>query len=73
MKLKNIGLLFLTLSISSVGVAKKKSNSQKVDSVLRLMTLDEKIGQLNQYNDDNKATGPVTVDNNKIEQIKMVR
>jgi beta-glucosidase len=42
---------------------------QRVDSVLRLMTLDEKIGQLNQYNDDKRATGPVTVDNNKTKQV----
>ena len=35
-----------------------------------LMTLEEKVGQLNQYNDNNLATGPVTVDNNKIGQIK---
>ena len=34
------------------------------------MTLEEKVGQLNQYNDNNLATGPVTVDNNKIGQIK---
>ncbi len=34
------------------------------------MTLEEKIGQLNQYNDDNYSTGPVTVDNNKFTQIK---
>jgi beta-glucosidase len=33
------------------------------------MTLEEKIGQLNQYNDDWKATGPVTVDNDKANQI----
>lgn len=47
-----------------------KTLSQKVDSVLKLMTLAEKIGQLNQYNDDNVATGPVTKDNNKIGQVK---
>ncbi|MBK7476407.1 MAG: glycoside hydrolase family 3 C-terminal domain-containing protein [Haliscomenobacter sp.] len=34
------------------------------------MTLEEKIGQLNQYNDDWKATGPVTVDNDKANQIR---
>ncbi len=42
----------------------------KVDSVLQLMTLEEKIGQLNQYNDDRIATGPVTVDNDKASQIQ---
>jgi beta-glucosidase len=50
--------------------AQQKSVEQKVDSVLGLMTLDEKIGQLNQYNDDWRATGPITRDNNKIEQVK---
>ena len=34
------------------------------------MTLEEKIGQLNQYSDDWSATGPVTVDNAKATQIK---
>ncbi|HCW06298.1 MAG TPA: glycosyl hydrolase, partial [Cytophagales bacterium] len=41
-----------------------KTIKEKVDSVLRLMTLEEKIGQLNQLNDD-KPTGPVTVIENK--------
>lgn len=50
--------------------AQKKTNSQKVDSVLRLMTLDEKIGQLNQYNDDGDATGPVTTGTDKMMQVK---
>lgn len=51
-------------------IAQTKSIKQKVDSVLRLMTLEEKIGQLNQYNDDWTATGPVTVDNDKANQIR---
>jgi beta-glucosidase len=70
MRFKILGLLFLTFSFSAKCIAQKKSISQKADSVLRLMTLDEKVGQLNQYNDDNQATGPVTIDNTKIEQIK---
>ena len=32
--------------------------SEKVDSVLKLMTLEEKIGQMNQYSSDQQATGP---------------
>ena len=44
--------------------------AQKVDSVLRLMTLEEKIGQLNQYTGNYQATGPVVEDTTKIEQIK---
>ena len=50
--------------------AQLKTYSQKADSVLRLMTLEEKIGQMNQYNDDGKVTGPVTEDNNKINQVR---
>ena len=63
--------LFLLALVTFVPChAQKKSLQQKVDSVLRLMTLDEKIGQLNQYNDDWRATGPVTVDNDKANQIR---
>lgn len=50
--------------------AQQKTIPQRVDSVLRLMTLDEKIGQLNQYTDDNKVTGPVTIDNDKVNQVR---
>jgi len=32
----------------------------KVDSVLKLMTIDEKIGQLNQLTGDGETTGPIT-------------
>ena len=49
--------------------AQKKTLAQRVDSVLKLMTLEEKIGQLNQYNDDWTATGPVTLDSTKKEQV----
>jgi len=48
----------------------KNSAYQRADSLLKLMTLKEKIGQLNQYNDDWGATGPVTVDPGKAEQVK---
>lgn len=42
--------------------------ASKVDSVLKLMTLEEKIGQMNQYTGGN-ATGPEIADNTKGEQI----
>lgn len=48
---------------------KKKTIEQKVDSVLRLMTLDEKISQLNQLS-GSWATGPAASSSNKIEEIK---
>jgi beta-glucosidase len=50
-----------------------KNNNQlhhKVDSVLSLMTLEEKIGQLNQLTSDWIFTGPIKADNNKIDQIR---
>lgn len=53
------------------------SYSQKVsrielqaDSILRMMTLDEKIGQLNQYTSDLNATGKITPDGEKGTQIR---
>src|SRR3982750_818513 len=50
--------------------AQHKTIDQKVDSVLRLMTIDEKIGQMNQYNGDWDATGPITKDGDKQNQIR---
>lgn len=50
--------------------AQKKDINFRVDSLLKQMTLDEKVGQLNQYNDDGIATGPVTVDGDKENQIR---
>jgi len=53
--------------------AQHKTIDQKVDSVLKLMTLDEKIGQMNQYNGDWDATGPITKDGDKQNQIRKGR
>lgn len=44
--------------------------SHKVDSVLNLMTLEEKIGQLNQYTGNLQPTGPAIDDTTKVSQIK---
>lgn len=43
---------------------------KKIEILLRQMTLEEKIGQLNQYSGDNKATGPVNFKGDHLEQIK---
>jgi beta-glucosidase len=51
-------------------IAQKKSTDQKVDSVLKLMTIEEKVGQMNQYNGDWEATGPITKDGDKQNQIR---
>jgi beta-glucosidase len=50
--------------------AQNKTIDAKVDSVLRLMTLQEKIGQLNQYSGDWAATGPITQDGDKQNQVR---
>ena len=44
--------------------------AQRADLLIAAMTLDEKIGQLNQYNGDWNATGPITVLGNKLEELK---
>ena len=47
-----------------------KTIDQRVDSVLKLMTLDEKVGQLNQYSGDWSHTGPITKDGDKHNQVR---
>jgi beta-glucosidase len=42
----------------SISLSKENPLERKVDSVLNLMTLEEKIGQLNQYNGFWEITGP---------------
>jgi len=63
-------ILLLLAGQFSIARAQQKTVDQRVDSVMRLMTLDEKIGQMNQYNDDWTASGPITVDNEKAKQIR---
>jgi beta-glucosidase len=60
------GIIFISLSSFS----QRKSIDQKIDSVLRLMTLDEKIGQMNQYSGVWAHTGPITEEGNMLQQIR---
>ncbi|PTQ97895.1 beta-glucosidase [Mucilaginibacter yixingensis] len=65
------------LSIAFAGVqltafAQHRTINQRVDSVMRLMTLDEKIGQLNQYS-GRETTGPVTQSTSITDAIKQGR
>jgi beta-glucosidase len=67
--MKHLSLIwFLFLSMTSF--SQKKTIEQRVDSVLRLMTPEEKIGQMNQYNGPWTATGPLTNDDKLLDQIK---
>jgi beta-glucosidase len=52
-------LLPIAILTSITATAQKKTISQRVDSVLNLMTLEEKAGQLTQYSGRN-VTGPVS-------------
>ena len=72
MKRVQMKIFFLSLTFCSIGfyATAQRTIDQRVDSVLKLMTLDEKIGQMNQYNDDWNATGPVTLDSTKRQQLR---
>ncbi len=65
-----IWLIFLLVNQFLFAKAQQITVNQRVDSLMKLMTLDEKIGQLNQYNDDWTATGPITVDTDKANQVR---
>ncbi len=74
---KNIGLSFIFFALVTLSAAQNlpkgytpETIERKADSVLKLMTLDEKIGQMNQYNGDWEATGPITHDGDKQNQIR---
>ena len=63
-------ILLLFLGCNVLVFAQSKNIDQKVEALLRQMTLEEKIGQLNQYTGDNAATGPITINPNKQAEIK---
>lgn len=63
--------LFLLLFAGSVwSAAKGDRTEQRVDSVLRLMTLSEKIGQMNQVSSKEDPTGQLTECSNEEELIR---
>ncbi len=60
--------LFLLLSL--LVFSQNKTIDQKVEALLKQMTIEEKIGQLNQYSGDWTVTGPVSFKGNHKELIK---
>ena len=56
--------------LSFLASAQQQSIDQKVNDLLKKMTIEEKVGQLNQYTGDNQATGPITINPNKQAEIK---
>jgi beta-glucosidase len=67
--MKKIGTTILLLACF-IGFSQQKTVDQKVNALLKQMTLEEKIGQLNQYTGNNQATGPITINPNKEAEIK---
>ena len=63
-------LLTMPVCMSQQQPASATPLAQRVDSVLKMMTPEEKIGQMNQYNGDWAATGPITKDGDKQNQIR---
>ncbi|AFD05457.1 beta-glucosidase BglX [Solitalea canadensis] len=63
-------LLWLVLVQPHFVAAQKKTIDQRVDSLLQLMTLEEKVGQMNQYSGPWAHTGPITEDGNILQQVQ---
>ena len=64
-------LLLLALTASPYIIfAQSSVLDKRVDSVLRLMTLEEKVGQLHQLSSDFVATGPITKDGDKQDRVR---
>ncbi len=63
-------LIFVALAISTSALGQSRKIEQRVDSLLKQMTLEEKIGQLTQYAGDNQATGPVNFKGDHLALIK---
>ncbi len=68
---QTVFLCLISCMAVSIANAQPKTIPQKVEALLKRMTLAEKIGQLNQLNGDWEATGPITKDlGNKLDAIK---
>jgi beta-glucosidase len=68
--LKFYSIIVISLFCQNIFGEIAKSNEARADSVMHLMTLDEKIGQLNQYTSDKRATGKITPEGDKATQIR---
>jgi len=69
-------IIFLSVSVYGYNQTHYTEHelNRKTDSVLRLMTIQEKIGQLTQYTGDrNNATGPLGEPVNKLDEVKAGR
>lgn len=69
-KILSLTVLFICLTVFG---QKKTTPELQADLLIRQMTLDEKIGQLNQYTSDTEATGKTTAEGDKAAQIRQGR
>jgi beta-glucosidase len=74
MSVKFASGLFTLLCVVQSLLAQQKSTDypieRKIDALMAKMTLDEKIGQLNQYTSERLATGPLSANGTKLQDIK---
>jgi len=68
--MKYFFFLFFLCELSTTAEAQSPDFHRQVDSVLNLMTLDEKIGQLNQLSGKEEATGPLSGGSNLLTDIR---
>ncbi len=68
--MKKLPISLLILLVTFLGFSQTNDIDQKVTELLNKMTLEEKIGQLNQYTNDANLTGPLVVNPNKEKEIK---
>lgn len=75
MKKQAILYILLFSNIASVSLAQtfRSKFDTRVDSVMKLMTLEEKVGQMIQYSNDKLHTGPAIKNQNHAEEIKKGR
>lgn len=66
--------VLLCTVLTSIAQTKKQTLNPviegKITALLAKMTLDEKVGQLNQYSGDKEVTGPITNSGNKLQDVK---
>lgn len=76
--MKKLIPVFLIVAMLIASCGRKTSNlneedaaiEQKIDKLLSEMTLEEKVGQMNQYNGNAAATGPIKARPDQIEDLK---
>jgi len=69
--MRALAIVFFVLSFFVQNISGQSNTIDKrVDSLLRLMTLEEKVGQLHQITSDFAATGPITRDGEKQDRVR---